>query len=163
MMLDKLALFEDKLALSTLAVATTVSTSSYDTGAAGAPNAVGPGGAIGGTLLHDVGRGRAILLLIQIGTAAASATGTLEEDFITADNGPLTTNKTVILPGVAANPAATLVAGYRFPPRTLPNKVIRQFMGIQHIVATAVFTAGTLSAGLALGTDDHADILGGSP
>lgn len=164
MLLDKLALFEDKLALSTLAVATTVSTGSYDTIAVGVPNPQGPGGAIGGTLLHDIGRGRPILLLVQIGTAATSGgAATLEEDFIAADVGALTTNVYVVTPGPAALPLATLAAGYRLPFKTIPGKILRRFVGMQHIVGTAVFTGGTLSAGFALGTDDHADILGVQP
>ena len=175
MLLDKLALFEDKLALSTLLVATTLSTSSYDTiaaaanwpvnltlgGAGGGP--VGPGGLVGNPLLHDIGRGRPILLLAQIGVATTSGgAATLEEDVIAADVGALTTNAYVIQPGIVT-PLATLVAGYRFPLKVVPGKVKRQFIGTQHIVGTAVFTAGTLTVGLALGTDDHADILGGQP
>jgi|SRR5712664_636341 len=164
MLLDKFALFEDKLALSALAVATTVSTGSYDTFAAGSPNPVGPGGAIGGTLLHDVGRGRPILLLAQIGSAATSGGApTFEEDFVAADDGALVTNKYVVAPGPAAIPLATLVAGYRLPFHAIPGKIQRRFIGTQHIVGTAVYTGGTLSVGLALGTDDHADILGPQP
>lgn len=165
MILDKLALFDDKTLLTSFIVGANLSAFSYDTGLPDTPRAIGPGGGIGGPLLHDIGRGRPIWLLVQIGTAATSGgAATIIARFVSADNGPLTTNLTPILqtPDTVI-PLATLAAGYRFPFKTVPGKVTRQFVGMQYTVGTAVYTAGTISAGLVLGTDDHADILGVAP
>lgn len=180
MILDKLALFDDKTLLTSWAVATNLSVFSYDTGAAGVPAAIGanPLGAaalpIGGPLLHDIGRGRPILLLAQMNTTATSAGApTLQVAFIQADPsnpgtppgniGDLLTNVNPLLLTPAAIPLATLVAGYRFPFKTLPGKISRRFIGLQWIVGVAVYTGGTVTAGLSVGTDDRADVLGGVP
>jgi hypothetical protein len=174
MILDKLALFDDRTIMggagSPWIVGTNLSVNSYDTGAAGVPAAIGanPLGAagqpIGGPLLHDIGRGRPILLLAQINTTATSAGApTLQVTFVQADTGDLVTNINPLLLTPAAIPLATLVAGYRFPFKTLPGKISRRFIGLQWIVGVAAYTGGTVTAGMTVGTDDRADVLGGVP
>jgi hypothetical protein len=169
MFLDKLAIFDDKFAVAGWIVGANLSQFSYDTYPAGVPAAVGlspgGGGAIGGPLLHDIGRGRPVHLLSQVNTTFTSGGApTLIARVVVADNGPLTTNLTPLLqtPDTVI-PLATLVAGYRFPFKTLPGKVPRQFVGMQYTVAVAVYTGGTITSALVLGADDHADILGVSP
>src|SRR4051812_14005301 len=99
MIQDVLAKFDDKRLASTAAdathagplnVGTVLCDRSYDTAAAGVPNAAtafpgSGGGAIGGTLLHDIGRGRKVRLWQQVLTTLVGATATLAVDFITAD------------------------------------------------------------------------------
>lgn len=181
MILDKLAILEDKLALSTLLVATTQTTYSYDTGAAGVPAAIGLGGPIGGGYatvaasatqapttsgqrLHDVGRGRSVGYVAQIGTATTSGgAATLEEDIVESDLAALTGNYSNTLVQSPAVALAALVSGYRFPVRHLPGRIARRYVGGQHVVGTAVFTAGTISCALVFNADDNADIIGGVP
>jgi len=171
MILDKLTMFDDKTALTTWIVGNNLSVFSYDTMPTGVPAAVGGvggtfgGGPIGGPLLHDIGRGKPVFLFGQIGTTATSAGApTLQANFVQADNGPLTTNLVSIMLTAAAIPLATLVAGYRLPFKTIPGKISKEFIGIQWIVGTAVYTGGTVSAGMSLAPfDDHADVLGVAP
>lgn len=176
MMLDKLAIFDDggKVALGSGdlmgaqygsgAFATYTSYNSYDTIVAGVPTATGAtGNTLGGPLLHDIGRGRPMFFLSQINLAVLSAgAATLEVDLITSAAAALT-SATVVLPGPVAVPKATLVAGYRFPHKALPAKITQQFLGAQIIIGTAALTQGKITNALAVGTDDHADILGVAP
>lgn len=166
MILDKLALFDDKTALTTWIVGANLSVNSYDCLAAGTAPAIAMGGGIGGPVLHDIGRGRPIRLLVQINaTATSGGAATLIARFVAADNGALTSNLTTLIQSPdTVIPLATLVAGYRFPFKTLPGKIPKQFIGMQYSVGTAIYTGGTITAGMMMvGADDHADILGVSP
>lgn len=161
--MDVFAIFDDKstMAGGTFNIGNVLSLKSYDQAAAGTPAAVGPGGAIGGTLLHDIGRGtgRRINLHVQITTAAVGATATLDAKFVCADDAALTTNLTILLTSTPIA-VATLVAGYRFRFGSIPGVIPRRFLGMQYVVATANFTAGAMYAALCLDSEDHADILG---
>ena len=142
------------------AVGTYTSTMSYDTAAAGAPAAVGPGGAIGGPLLHDIGRGVRVKFDARITVAVTSAgAATLQVNFACADTADLVTNVQALLASeVVAK--ATLVIGYRFRHGHTPGIVPRRFVGAQLVIGTAALTAGTYSSGLMLDQEDHADIFG---
>ena len=172
MVQDKAVIFDDKRTLTTLAVgnaiATTGSTQCYDTSPPGVPNPIGPaGGAIGGPLLHDIGRGVRLRLFVQVTTTATSGgAATLVVAFVCADvttTNPdtcdLSVNTTILLLSDVI-PLATLVQGYRFRFSSTPGVVPRRFVGIQYTVATAVFTAGNISAMLQMDADDHHDTLG---
>jgi len=154
----------------TVANSPNVSTSSYDTGIAGVPLPLGLGGTIGGPLIHDIGRGRRMVLDVQvvappiagITTALFPLTSgggaTVKVDFISSAAQALTA-PTVLL-STAAIPIATLVSGYRWRFGSTPAAIAQQFIGFQYTVGTADLTGGNISS-LLLGTpDDHADILG---
>lgn len=133
---------------------------SYDTAAVGSPAAIGPQGAIGGPLLHDLGRGIRLKLYVQIVTAVTSAgAASVSADFICADDATLVTNQTNLLQsgGIAK---ATLVVGYRFRHGHTPGVVPRRFVGMLYTIITNTLTAGKVTAGLMLDVDDHADVLG---
>lgn len=178
-MKDLLATFDSKASLLSAqfgggAAGTYTSNFSYDTAGgavstaaqavttagAGVPNAVGPGGTIGGPLLHDFGRGRSLLFIAQITTAVTSAgAATVQVNFIQADDAALATNAVATLfSGVI--PKATLVAGYRFLHKRTPGKISQRWIGAQVVIGTAALTAGAYSADLALDIDDHADVYG---
>lgn len=167
---DILATFDDKRDVSSAALGTGIfsvanspnkSTNSYDTSAKGVPLAAlnyAAAGGIGGPLLHDIGRGRKVKLVVQVTTTMVGATATLSVDFISSATQDLGT-PTVLLSS-AAIAIGTLVAGYRFRFGSIPGVVPQQFVGVQYNVGTATITAGNISAFLALDVDDHADILG---
>lgn len=165
MIRDALHIFDNKVTMAggTFNIGTTQCTSSLDTFAAGSPLAAGVQGAIGGPLLHDIGRGNSPKLRVQITTAAVGATATLSAQVIQGDDGALTTNKEVLLqtPAIAV---ATLVAGYKFRLPFPEHGVTRRFVGTQYVIATANFTAGALDSCLLgcgdVAEDSNADILG---
>jgi len=141
---------------------------SYDTGAplpasntsgTGIPNAVGPTGTIGGPLLHDLGRGRRLLLYVQVVALVTPGTATLEADFICADSADLTVNQTILLRSNAVL-VSTMVnnPGYRFPHGSTPGIVPRRFVGMLYTIGVSTITAGSVSAGLMLDVDDHAGV-----
>ena len=133
---------------------------SYDTSPVGVPNAVGPGGQIGGPLLHDYGRGRRLKLDVRITVAVTSAgAATLSADFICADTADLVTNQTNLLQSGAIAKAA-LVAGYRFRHSHTPGVIPRRFIGMLYTIGAAALTAGSISSGLMADVDDRADVLG---
>jgi len=137
------------------------SPSSYDTAATGVPAAVGPGGTIGGPLLHDIGRGMPKLRFFNQITVAVTSAGaaTVEVDFIDADDGALSVNVTTLLqsPAIAK---ANLVIGYRYRHGSVPGVTGRRYWGAQVVIGTATITAGALYSALVLDVDDHADLLG---
>lgn len=161
MIMDILALFNDQTSIAAYTVAgSPYRSASYDTGVAGTPPA-GVIGQLGGPLLHDLGRGRPLFLDVQITTAVTSGgAASLEADFTSADTADLqTTNPTVILAGPAV-PKATLVAGYRYPFKTVPAKIARRYCGISWTVTTNDLTGGKVTSGMLFNADDHADMLG---
>lgn len=138
-----------------------------DTAAAGSPAAVGPVGAIGGPLLHDLGRGRKRLLLnVQMVTTylATGGASTLTANLV-ADDDANGTNRQIVMPG-AAYAKATLVQGFRWPFGSLPGRVYNsagspgRYVYMQYVVATNACTTGKISAWLSLDIDDHAEIFG---
>jgi hypothetical protein len=182
MILDTLALFDDKAAITV----TRTSTSSYDmvaaggdgaslanvtntdgsggggAGASASPAALGPPGTaanIGAPLLHDIGRGKPVMLLVQVTTTfTAAGAGTLTADLLTSTDSPtLVANLTTVVSSGAIG-KASLVPGYRFPYKYLPPKVPLRYMGMNYTVATGPMTAGALSAGIVFGMDEHANV-----
>jgi len=147
MMLDKQLMFEDALALSGLAVATTVSTNTVDlwgSAAAAIPQ--------GGTVPHDIGKGTKVELFGQVLTTATSGgAATLTVQLITSAAAALT-SPTVIAQTMTALALATLVAGYRFRFGSVPVGILQRYLGVQFVVGTAVYTGGTISVGLAMDT-----------
>jgi hypothetical protein len=178
MIQDIYATFDDKVDISALtgttgvgATGTFTCTSSYDTGAAGVPNpqgvsnlafggAAGSGtGTIGGPLLHDIGRGRRVHLVVQIEVAFVGASGTVQvqagcDPTLTLASAWQTLLQTDLIP------VASLVAGYRFPFGTIPGKVPKRFFGTRYLIGTTAMSAGTFSSFLALDVDEHADVIG---
>lgn len=144
MLLDKQNLFEDALAVSGLAVATTASTNVID-------------------LLNsrDIGIDESPNLFISIGAAfTTAAAGTLEWTLqSSADNVTYFT----ILRSPAAMPVADLIAGMSLAnlrttirsPTQRRQGLATRYLRLQWIVATGVFTAGTLNAGLVLDVHDN--------
>jgi len=91
----------------------------------------------------DIGKGEPIEVLMQMTSALTG--GTLQVKLITSAYAGLTGSSTLYDSGAVA--AATLVAGYQFPIRTLPN-ITKRYMGLLLINGTAPSTAGAISAGL---------------
>ena len=157
------------------AAGSVLSTYSYDMFAAGVPTATGPDGlTIGGPLLHDIGRGRPVGIVVQI-TSSMSSTGsaTMEVDIITSTSTTLAGSTTVIVRSPAV-PVASLTAqtgsltngytgnSYRYQFKTLPPKLAAQrYLGLQYVVGAPGFASGAFEAGVVFtGPDDHADIFG---
>ena len=141
------------------AIGTYTSTKSYDTGVAGTPSAVGPGGTIGGPLLHDIGRGVRLKFDARITVAVTSAgAATVAVQFVSSPNADLSANTVLLDSGAIAK--ATLVIGYRYRHGHTPGIVPGRFVGAQVVIGTAALTAGTYSSGLMLDQEDHADIFG---
>lgn len=142
MIIDSTLLFENALAASTLTVATTPSTNVIDLGVS-----------------RDIGIDIRPIIWAQVGTALLSATGTLQWELqSSADNSTFFT----ICSGPAAIPQADLTAGMilmnlrttiRSPTQRRQNLATR-YVRLRWIVATAVFTAGTISAGMVLDEQD---------
>ena len=192
MILDVLALFDNKVLATNAAGiwvsgATTPSTSSYDTIAAGGagvsgnsstvtgsggggtgvsavPAPLGPPGTgpLGAPLLHDIGRGRPIFLYSQIGVANTAGGTSVQENFVSDAAAILTTANNIVLstPVVAL---ATMVLGYHFPWKTVPGKVTKQFIGMSYTVVGVFTGTANFTSGLAFFLDGHADVLGGAP
>lgn len=162
-MQDAFAMFDTAGDLPTISGAGTgtfYSTSSYDNGAAGSPLAAGPQGAIGGPLLHDLGRGRRLLFYAQIVTTylAAAGASTMEVNFV-SDDDSAGTNRLVLVRS-AAIAKASLVAGYRYDHGSTPGKIPGRYCYAQYVIATQPPTAGKITAGLMLDVDDHHDLIG---
>lgn len=173
-MKDALCTFDNKASLLSAqfgagAIGSYTSNFSYDTAGgatavdvrgAGTLTAIGPGGAIGGPLLHDFGRGRRLNFNAQITTAVTSAgAAAVQVNFVSADDGPLATNLTVLLQSAAIGKAA-LLPGYRFRHGSTPGVISQRFVGAQVIISVAALTSGAYSADMTTDTDDHADVLG---
>lgn len=141
MFLDRNALFSDSQNLAQ-AAGSYLSTYSYDTGVAGSIP-------LGGTPIHDVGRGNPLPVLAQIvETFTSGGAGTLQVQVVQADDGGLTSNLEVL----AETPAlalATLVAGYQFRLPSVPYAT-RRFVGLRFVIATAAMTAGKVTAGVVM-------------
>lgn len=161
MIQDVLALFNDKTDISAYTIANSpYGSKSIDTFATGSPAATGPIGAIGGPLLHDIGRGRKLQIFAQITTAPDSAahTATIKVDFISSAAATLTAP--TVLNSTAAIVVTALVAGYRFRLGNIPAGIAQRYIGVQYTIAVQDLNAGAVTAGLQFDTDQHADILG---
>jgi hypothetical protein len=124
------------------AAGTYLSDNSIDLGATGTVpgNLVGP-------LIDDVGRAVNLELLVQvIQTFTSGGAATLTVNVVTADNGALTTNLTVVATS-GAIALAKLIAGYQIPV-LLPAGITQEFIGLQFVIGTAAMTAGKVTATL---------------
>lgn len=152
---------------------TTYLTNWYDTAAQGSPKPAGPGGTIGGPLLHDIGRGGNRLKVdAQIVTAVTSGgAATVELDLVSApDNaGAVNTGSATILLKSDAVAKATLVVGYRYRFSTIAREAGAQttsaatyprYLGMSVVIGSNQLTAGAVTAGMQLDVEDHADIFG---
>lgn len=137
----------------------------YDTYAAGVPPA-GLVGAIGGPLLHDLGRGRRLLLNTQMNTTylAAGGASTMQVNFVGDDDANGTNRNVIVQSAVYAK--ATLVVGFRWPWGSTPGRIYNsiglpaRYVYMQYIIATFACTTGKVSSWLSLDIDDHAEIFG---
>jgi hypothetical protein len=141
MMLDKNLLFSDVQDLAQTA-ATYLSSKSVDMGTAGTI----PG--LGGTPVHDWGRGNNLLVYCQVVVAFTSGgSATVQAQLIQADDEALTSN-VQILDTTQAIAVATLVAGYQFRFGSLAPGITKRYLGMQYVIATATTTAGKVTSGL---------------
>lgn len=144
MILDKQQMFEDALAVSGLSVATTASTNVIDLG-----------------VNRDIGIDMRPILWIAIGSAFTSGgAGTLEWTLqSSADNSTyytiLRSPATMALADLTAgNILANLRTTIRSPTQRRQGLSVR-YLRLQWVVGTAVFTGGTLNAGLVLDAQDN--------
>lgn len=91
------------------------------------------------------GEGEPIEVLIQIIAALVGSSSTLQVILQTDSDVAFGSPKTLWDSGAIAE--ATLVAGYKFPLRVLPNGSER-YLRITYTIGTATTTAGTITAGL---------------
>lgn len=145
MLFDKQNMMSDGQAITT---GTAYSTNSIDLGAAQShpyygtiPNA-----------LNDFGRGTEKLIHAQVvETFISAGAGTLTVSLITGTgvdaNGLINAGEKV-LESTPALALATLVAGYQFRFRAIPNGIDQRYLGLKYVVATADFTAGKVTAGI---------------
>jgi hypothetical protein len=120
-----------------------LSTNTIDLGAAGTP-------AIGGSVIHDIGRGNHVEVLVQVTeTFTSGGAATVKAQLVMADNAALTSNLT-ILDQTDDLALATLVAGYQFRLRCVPQGVTKRYLGVRYVIGTATTTAGKCTAGIVL-------------
>jgi hypothetical protein len=115
---------------------------------------------IGGPLLHDWGRiirPDLELVIELLATFTSGGAATLQVQFIQADDGALTTNVEV-LEETRAYALAALVIGSQIPLRT-PVGIKRRFIGLQYVIGTAAFTAGSVFAGYVAGRQSNINVL----
>jgi Bbp16-like protein len=139
-LLDKQNLFSDAQDLAQVA-GSYLSTNTLDTGAVGTI----PG--LGGTPIHDIGRGGVPRLLVQVvETFTSGGAATLQVQFVQADNAALSTNLEV-LSETRVHALADLVIGKQFGV-SVPPGVNRRYVGVRYVIGTATTTAGKCTAGL---------------
>lgn len=98
-----------------------------------------------------IGQGNPIPIIIQVIEAFATLTSltvTLED----ADNAALDSNNVVRWTSGAV-PVASLVAGYRFDLRFLPESLTKEYLGLRYTVTGTTATAGKITAGLVAARD----------
>jgi hypothetical protein len=138
----------------------------YDTYPAGTPAPVGPSGAIGAPLLHDIGRGRRLLFNSQIVVTylAAGGASTMQVAFVGDDDANGTNRNSI--PMTSAVAKASLVQGFRYPLGHTPGRVYNsanlpaRYVYASYIIATFPPTQGKISTWLSLDIDDHAEVFG---
>lgn len=144
MMLDQETVVSNAQSLIQAGVGALLSDYSYNLGAAGTPPAAFQ--AVG-NIVHDVGRGRHMEAYAQIvETVTSGGAITIQCALVMADNAALSSNLTVLseTPAIAL---ATLVAGYQFRLGSVPQGITKQYLGFRYTTATAVATAGKVTAG----------------
>lgn len=114
----------------------TLSTYSYDTGAAGTD-------ALGNTITKDFGRdGVELLVQIDVTVLAAGGAAELMVELVSATDDALTGTLTVLAQS-AAIAKATLVAGYNFRLTGYPVGVSQRYLGVRFNATTNNLTAGS--------------------
>jgi hypothetical protein len=102
----------------------------------------------GGSPIRDIGRGTEIDILVQVDTTFTSAgAATLFVELVMADDAALTSNL-VVLQQTGVIALATLVAGYQFRLRGIPQGVSKRFLGLRYNPTAFDFTAGKITAGI---------------
>lgn len=135
MIFDSTALFSDAQAVT----ATAASTNLIDLKANG--TVYGAAAA----LSRDLGKGNDVPILVQVVETFATLTSltvTVETD----DNASFSSAKTAWTS--PAIPAATLVAGYKFPINCLPFGTDERYVRLKYTVAGTDATAGKITAGI---------------
>jgi hypothetical protein len=143
MILDKESMFSDDQAIT----ATAASTNIIDLGATG--TVVGSSSA----LKRYLGQGEPIEILVQwTATAVSGGSSTVTVDLETDDNSGFSSAATLATTGAIVK--ATLVQGHRMSIKFMPEKTER-YLRLNFTVATANLTAGTVTAGLVMGTQTN--------
>jgi hypothetical protein len=142
MMLDKQTVLSDNQAVTT---GTEVSTNAYDMGAAGTmPYNYG-------SAPHDIGSGTPVEVIVEVLTAFTAGTS-LKVNLITSASSNLGTP--TILCGSDAVAEASLVAGYQFRLRAIPQGIGQRYLGVQY-VTVGTHSTGNVTAAVVLDRDSH--------
>jgi hypothetical protein len=105
--------------------------------------------ALGNAVVKDLGRGAPVEVVVQVTTAfTSSGSATVQAQLVMADDAALTSNL-VVLDETAAIAVATLVAGYQFRLRAVPQGITKRYLGVRYVIGTATTTAGKCTAFLA--------------
>lgn len=151
MIIDKQLLFSEAQDISQVA-GSYLSTNTLDLRAADSP--------VAGSLIHDIGRGRAPEIIAQIIEAVTSGgAAEVECQLVTADNAALDSNLTVILTSGPIAKAA-LVAGYQFKLGRVPAGITQKYMGLRYVITTNTTTAGTITAFLSFDRQTNPSVSG---
>ena len=143
MILDTQSMFSDDQAIT----ATAASTNIIDLGATG--TVVGSSSA----LKRYLGQSEPIEILVQwTATAVSGGSSTVTVDLETDDNSGFSSATTLATTGAVVK--ATLVQGHRMSIKFMPEKTER-YIRLNYTVATANLTAGTVTAGLVIGTQTN--------
>lgn len=142
MIFDQQSLLSDRQAIA----ASSVSTYVLDTGAHGS--------VLGSTtpLPRDLGKGRDVPILIQVVESFVGLTS-LSVSIETDDNVGFASAKTVWTSPTI--PAASLVAGYKFPVTCLPLGTDERYIRLSYTVTGGPATAGNITAGLTMGVQTN--------
>jgi hypothetical protein len=92
-----------------------------------------------------IGEGQLFLVVTVQTTATSGGAATLTIDFVTDDNGSL--SSPTVLASSAAIPVASLVQGYPAIVLAVPiSDAVERYIGIQQRTGVAAFTAGKINA-----------------
>lgn len=141
MILDKQNMFSEAQDLAQ-AAGNYLSTNTIDLGSPGSP--------VVGGIVSDVGRGMPLEVICQITeTFTSGGAATVQAQLVMADNAALSSNLTILdeTPAIAL---ATLIAGYQFRLRAIPQGITKRYLGMRYVIGTATTTAGEITSGLAL-------------
>lgn len=139
MMLDALATFSDVQSLAA-AAGNVLSTGSYDLGPTTNVDSKG------NTVISDAGRSQLDLFVQLIAAVTSGGAATIDFQLVSADDGPLTTNITV-LQSTGAMALAAMTAG-KMIRLSLPVGITQRYIGLRYVIATATTTGGTITAAL---------------
>lgn len=139
MLMDLQSMYSDAQAITASAASENV----IDHGAPGTPKHAAA------AITQDLGLGRPVPILIQVVEDFAALTSLTVKLEVDADNSWGAGNVTVV--ESEAVPVADLVAGYRFVPFYLPEKMNLRYSRLYYTVTGDDATAGKITAGLVFG------------